>query len=358
MLLTEMAAADVVTRQRLGLDYQRAPLAIGAPGANFGVSGGTAAQFVPLELADVVQAVVYRKARLRRWAMPFEAGVSDNLRLPMQDAAPTVQYTAEGVAITPGEPTAADGVKLDLVQLTSLNDITDQLLLSTPFNVGNWLDRQVGEKMAEFEDLKMYRDGDGVNEPAGFEAKDTTTATTPAESFVPVKTDQTGANDFLDPATLTAPHVKKMFFALPEAHRGGAIWMGSDTVAEILSNLTDGQGRDVLNMQNAPSSIVGDAESSGEVGTLHNRPFINMPGKEDITATPPEDTNRLYFAAMDRSYAILERGGIQAASSVDFKFNQRLTTFRFIRDADGQPTGNRTSGLPVDYVYTGSLIPA
>lgn len=349
--LAEIGAADTLARQRAGLPYERAPLAIGAVGANFGVSGGTGAQFVPLELSDYLQAVIYRNARLRNWSRNFEAGVGDNLRIGIQDGKPTTAFVQEGVAITPGEPTNSDGVKLDLQQIANLSDITDQLLLSTPFNVGDWLSTQVGEQMAEVEDLKMYQTGAGSAsfEPAGLEASDTTTTGPNLPAYFVPAAAQTA--NFTVPGVIDLDLIIDMFFKLPENHRRNAIWSGPDTVAAILSKVVDSNGRPIFNFANNPAAVVGDSDAVGQVGTMMNRPYINMPGKEGVG----EDANRLYLSAMDRTYAMLERGGIQAESSRDFKFDKRLTTFRFIRDVDGQPIGNRTLTLPFDYVYSGNL---
>jgi HK97 family phage major capsid protein len=145
--------------------------------------------------------------------------------------------------------------------------------------------------------------------------------------------------------------ITDMYYALPEKHRRNAIWSGPDTIAAILSKVVDGNGRPIFSFASNPAEVVGDNDAVGQVGTLFRRPFINMPGQEGVG----EDKNRLYFSAMDRTFAMLEKGGIRAESSRDFKFTSDLTTFKFVRRVDGQPIGNRTAGLPFDYVYGGNL---
>lgn len=344
MTLREIAADD---------NHKRASLAIGDPGANFGVSDGTGAQLLPLPLANYLQVVIYRNARMRNWARKFDAGSGDSLRIPIQNAKSTVAYFAESATISEGTPTVSDGVKLTLQKLAGRGDITDEMMASSAFNVGSWLQVDVGENMAEFEDLTMYQDGagSGSNEPIGLEASDTTTATTPPY-YVAVAPGQTGANDFLDPGTLTLAHLNTMYYALPERHRRNAIWTGPDSLGLILSGLVDDQGRPILNLQNNEAQIVGDSDAAGQVGTIFGRPFVNMPGLEGVG----EDSNRLYFIRMDRSYAMLERGQITAKASEHVSFLSDTTVFKFTRMADGQPIGNRTAGLPFDYVYSGNLL--
>ncbi len=340
--LREMAATD---------RHARAPLAIGEPGANFGISNGTGGQLLPLPLANYLQTVVYDMAEMRALARVFDAGTGDSLRIPIQDAKSGNSWKAEAVVFDDGTPTAGDGVKLDLQKLTNLSDITDEMMDGSAFNVGSWLTMDVGEGMAEEEDIKFYFDGAGAatQEPAGLEASDTTvTASNGPPYYVPAAA-QTA--NFTLPGVLDLDLLTDLYFALPKKHRKNAVFTCPDTVAALLSKLVDGNGRPILDIANAPATIVANDNAGGLVGTIFRRPVIVMPGNEGVG----EDANRLYFSRMDRTFAILEKGGIRAESSRDFKFNQDLTTFKFVRRVDGQPIGNRTAGLPFDYVYSGNL---
>ena len=81
-----------------------------------------------------------------------------------------------------------------------------------------------------------------------------------------------------------------------------------------------------------------------------------MPGTEGVG----EDSNRLYFVNMQRSYAMLEAGGIRVAATSEGStaFSTDSTHFRFIRRVDGQPIGNLTASTRYQYVYTGNIIGA
>lgn len=344
---------NAITAMQADDQKLRAALAIGTPGANFGISDGSGGQLLPLPLADYLQRIISRNARVRSHARVFDApiGAGDSLRVAIQDVRSTVSYGPESGTNTETGPEAKIAVKLSLVKLLGRGDVTDELLDSTAFNVGEWFSTDIGENMAEFEDLKMWQDGAGnaSDEPEGLEASDTTTTgpNLPAY-YVPVATDQDA--DFTAAGTLTADHLLDMYFAAPERHRQNMIWAGPDSVALLLSKLIV-NGRAVLNLHDQPLATVGDVDAAGQVSTVLGKPFINMPGKEGVG----EDANRLYFIRMDRAYFILERGQIRAKVSTDVRFLEDETVFTFSRMADGRPAGNKTAGLPFDYVYSGNL---
>ena len=101
-----------------------------------------------------------------------------------------------------------------------------------------------------------------------------------------------GATTATDPLDLNATgnpgHLAKMFFALPEEARRNAIWSGGDQVMQALTNMRDGAGRQILNLQNNPQQIVGDQIGGGAIGTIYGRPVVNLPGKQAVDpAIPP-----------------------------------------------------------------------
>ncbi len=354
---------DHVTLRELQADSQRAALAIGDIGANFGISDGTAAQLVPLELSSYIQTVLHRSARMRAWARVFTAGMGDNLRIPIQDADAGTTWAAESSTGTGQEPTVADGVKLDLVKLRNVSLATDELLESSAFNVGAWLTQQVGEKMAAVEDEAMYSSGTGPDtQPNGFELSDVIDNTLATNPLYVIPGAEQGATTATDPLVFSLAgnegHLAKMFFALPEQARRNAIWSGGDQVMQALTGIVDGNGRQILNLQNNPTEIVGDQLAGGSIGSIYGRPVVNLPGKQAGTPAVPDvdgTENRLYFGDPSRYYAILERGQITAAASTDFLFTSDTTTFKFVRKVDGKPIGNRTVGLPFDYVFSASI---
>jgi HK97 family phage major capsid protein len=241
-------------------------------------------------------------------------------------------------------------VNLVLQKLTNLAVVSNEVLEDEVFGLASWLTNDVGMSMVETEDTALYSTGTGSgdNEPDGFELDATSVGTAPV-FFVPTGTQ---AADFALATLIDYAHLVKMFYALPERERMGAIWTGPSTIMQTLSTMLDLNGRPILAQANDEGRIVGDAEGGAMTRTLFGRPVIEMPGLEGTG----QDSNRLYFVNMSRAYFMLEAGGIRVAATNEggTAFSTDATHFRFIRRVDGQPSGNPIEAKP-QYVYTGNI---
>jgi len=348
-----LAANDRPVLRQIHEEGQRATLTEGNSDATGIPFDGTAGQLLPLPLSNMLLTTFYKVNRIYREARVHAAGVGASLRIPIQDAESTSNWVAEATAPGgTGEPTAGASLNLQLQKHLNLSKASSEILEDSAFNVGAWLSQDVGSQMAEAEDIAMWQTGAGLasNQPVGMETADTTvTATNGPAWYVPIASDQD--SDYTAEGTLTYAHLVKMFYALPELERRGAIWAGNSMIAEFLSTLVDGQGRPILRMQNDAGGIVGDPDADAATSMILGRRFVEMPG---AAGAADQGTNRLYLINMDRTYQILEKGGIRAAISTDLDFDTDQVAFRFIHRTDGQPIGNAMT-TRYRYVYTGNI---
>jgi HK97 family phage major capsid protein len=338
--LRTIAAEDRLVRA----DLEEGTSTAGAP------FSGTAGQLLPLPISNYLLEAMYKGARMRQHARVFQRSVGASLRIPMQDAVSVSTWTDESAAASGTEPTASGAINLVLQKLTNLVGVSNEVLEDEVFGLASWLINDVGMEMAQTEDGALYSSGTGTNDqPRGFEAGDSTGTSAPVYF---VKT-LTQAADNEAATLIDYLHLIKMYYALPEKERAGAIWTGNSVLAQILSSMLDLNGRPILAMANDPGMIVGDAEAGAQTRMVFGRPFIEMPGK---TGAVDETVNRLYFVNMSRSYAILEAGGIRVAATTEggTAFATDQTHFRFIRRVDGAPFNNPIPTSP-QYVYTGNI---
>jgi len=322
-------------------------------GSTGGPHDGTVGQLLPLPMANYILTTVYQQSRIRSWALVnVRSGAGSTLRIPIQgqESGSSWRAEADSTPITGHEPTVDQFVQLMLQTHMNLSRISNEALEDSAFNVGQFLQNDVGMQFAEAEDITMYQDGAGAasNQPIGFETADVSAGTAPAY-YVPTAAQ---AADFAAPTTITLEHLQKMFYALPEMERRNATWTGPASIMQTLSALIDLTGRPVLRQQNDAAHVVGDSMASAGTTTLFGRPVLEMPGKVGTG----QDSNRLYFGNGQKSYAILEAGGLRVAASQEANgaFEANMTHYRFIHRIDGQPVGNTIVARP-QYVYTGNI---
>jgi HK97 family phage major capsid protein len=350
--LRALACNDQVTLRTIAAEDRltRADLLEGTStdGAPF---SGSAGELLPLPISNYMLEALYKNARMRANARVFQRASGASLRIPMQSIASISAWTAEATAVPGGaaEPAVASAINLNLKKLTNLVAVSNEVLEDEVFGLASWLVNDVGMEMAQTEDIALYNDGDGTLEPAGFEEADATVTAGPGY-YVDTLTQ---VANFELATLIDEIHLVKMYYALPERERGGAIWTGNSLIARTLSTMNDSNGRPILRLANDAGGIVGDAEAGGQTRTVFGRPFVEMPG---ATGAADERVNRLYFVNMGRSYAMLEAGGIRVAATTEggTAFATDMTHFRFIRRVDGQPFNNPIAAKP-QYVYTGNI---
>lgn len=134
-------------------------------------------------------------------------------------------------------------------------EATEELLLDSAVNVGQWFANSVVQQVAQAEGA-AFVSGDGINKPSGFLAGPTPLVTGDATrasgtlQFVP-----TGSATLITPDSLT-----DLFFATKAMHRSMGSWLMSSATAAAVAKLKDADGRSIwqqsLSADN-PSTLLG-----------------------------------------------------------------------------------------------------
>jgi len=225
------------------------------------------------------------------------------LRVPTIGAV-TAVTASEGAAPAEANP-SAESVMMILTKLGARIILSDELLADSPFNIMQVTGARVGEGIGVLEDTQIL----------------TTNGTSPniTGALAGGAVSEATANSlyYVDLATL--------FFTPGKAYQPNGVWLAGTLVCTILTNLTDGNGNQVLQTGNLPMGPVTDVNTPTSIGAIFGRPVYHVP------ATAGD----LIFGDL-RSYGWVRKGGIEAKVSTDVGFASDTTQFKFTQRCDGQ----------------------
>ena len=127
-------------------------------------------------------------------------------------------------------------------------------------------------------------------------------------------------------ATVVAENIFKMWARMWGRSRANAVWLINQDVEPELFNLALPVGTGGQSVYMPPNGLADSPYS-----TLFGRPVIPV----EYAATLGT-TGDIMLADLNQ-YVMLEKGGIQAASSIHVNFVYDETAFRFVLRLDGQP---------------------
>ena len=200
-------------------------------------------------------------------------------------------------------------MELSLKKLTGLCYVTDELLQDA-----SALEKVIKEGFAEEFGFKMddvILRGSGSGQPLGF-------LNSGALVKVDKETNQT--------AKITVENIVKMWSRMWSRSRSNAVWFVNPEIEPLLYTLT-----------------VGDKPVFIPAGSMANTPYSTLLGRPVI---PLEQCSELgepgdIILADLSQYLIIDKGGINTASSIHVRFIYDENVFRFIYRVDGQPTWNK-----------------
>ena len=131
--------------------------------------------------------------------------------------------------------------------------------------------------------------------------------------------------------TVLAENVLKMYSRMWAPSRARAVWFINQDVEPQLFALSLAVGTGGV-----PVYMPANGLSGAPYGTLFGRPVVPIEHADTVG-----DQGDIIFADMGE-YAIVEKGGIQSASSIHVKFIYHETTFRFMHRVGGQPLWKST----------------
>ncbi len=221
-------------------------------------------------------------------------------------------WLAEAGTKTPSNPTFRR-MRLELNKLIGLCYATDELLQDTVA-----LDAVVKEAFTEefgfMVDDAILR-GTGVGQPLGI-------LNSPALVTVPLEAGQVAG-------TLLAENIMQMRSRLWAKGRANSVWFVNQDVEPLLHSLSLAVG-----MGGVPVYMPAGGLSGSPYDTLYGRPVI--PIEQASTFGQVGD---IVLADLNQ-YLMIDKGGIQQATSIHVAFTTDETAFRFVYRVDGQPGWN------------------
>ncbi len=218
-------------------------------------------------------------------------------------------WKAEGAQKTTKKP-AFGQLSLELHKLTGLCHATDEMLADSTA-----LESIIRQAFAEEIGFKVddaIINGDGAGKPLGI---------LEAPCLVSVTIESGQAAD-----TIVAENVIKMWAQMYGPSRRNAVWLINQDIEPQLYTLSLAVGTGGIPVYMPPNGL-----SAQPYATLYGRPVI--PCEQCATLG---DAGDIILADLSQ-YIIIEKGGIDIASSIHLRFDYDETAFRFVYRMDGQP---------------------
>ena len=225
----------------------------------------------------------------------------------------TIYRTGEAAQKTATSPTYSQ-IALTLHKVTGLCHVSDELLEDSAIAVEANVTRKFSQAIAFVQD-DDFLNGTGNNMPVGV-----LNAVNPALVTVTAETGQ-GAS------TIVAENIIKMWARMYSAGKNRAVWIANDDTFPQLATMALAVG-------------TGGVPLWMPAGGLTGLPYQTLMGKALIFTEKAQAVGTAGdISLVDLSqYLIGEKGGLQVATSIHFKFDYDQQSFRFVLRYDGQPT--------------------
>jgi HK97 family phage major capsid protein len=188
------------------------------------------------------------------------------------------------------------------MELYAMPAVSQRLLNHVDFDVESWLTAEVAEAMS-LQEGPAYITGTGVKQPRGLLTFDFVTdhSTWEHGKFRLVETGVSGAFPAIAPTGSPPTHpghcLIDVQYSLKTQYRAGASWLMNRSTAGAVRKLTDERG----------NYLWQPGITAGQPPTLLASAIEEEPNMPDIGA----DTVAIGYGAWDRTYAIVEKGGVR-----------------------------------------------
>ena len=213
---------------------------------------------------------------------------------------------------TPSDPTFRQ-IELKLKKLIGLCYATDELLQDTSA-LESIISQAFSEDFAWMVDNAIFR-GTGAGQPLGITGH-------PATIPVAAEANQPAA-------TIQYQNIVKMWSRMWARSRANAIWAINQDIEPQLFTMSLAVG-----VGGVPVYLPAGGASASPYGTLFGRPVV--PIEHASTLGTIGDISLLDLS----QYLMIDKGGIQSASSIHVQFTTDQSAFRFVYRCDGQPMWN------------------
>lgn len=259
-------------------------------------------------------------SRVRK--LPISAN-SNAIKLPVIDETSRVDgsrwggiqsyWADEGETVSSSKPKFRH-IELSLKKLMGIGYITEEMLRDGPFLEAVMMQAFAEEITFMTEDAII--NGNGAGKPLGI-------LNSGALITVPKETSQ--AAD-----TLTGWNVLNMMARLPVRSMRSAVWLTNQDALPQLWGMTHPVASNILMYQ--PPGLSNNIEGNAPYGTLMGRPVIPV----EHAATVGDAGDLMLFDL--NQYLLIDKGGVNAATSMHVRFLYDEMTFRITYRVDGQPT--------------------
>jgi HK97 family phage major capsid protein len=221
-------------------------------------------------------------------------------------------WVSEGSTLTSSAPKLRQ-IELNLKKLAALMYATDELLQDATA-LGAVMQQAASEELAFLLDDSLIN-GTGAGQPLGVLAA-------PCLISVSKETGQAATS-------VVYPNIQKMWMRLDARSRANAVWMINQDVEPALNSMDFPVGTGGV-----PVFLQPGGASALPYATLYGRPIV------------PTEFNATLGTVGDiilgdwSQYILIDKGGVQAASSIHVQFLTDQTAFRWIYRVDGQPLWN------------------
>jgi HK97 family phage major capsid protein len=280
--------------------FGRAEILEGAPDTGGGIGAGTGADLLPHPLGQVVMTARDRVNKIRRLAQPVQL-TTQTLQLPTFGAVQSYM-TAEGATSTQDEPDPSN-VLFRANKAQAYAVASKEFVRDSAFNVVNLLAVRAGGSLGALEDTQ-----------AG-----TSSGTAPS-----ISAKLAGGN--VDEATSTELRLVdliSLYFAVGQAYRAGAVWLGDAAMLTGISGMLDTNGRPILNSVIESTRVITDDPNAE--GTIFRKPVFEFPLAAGI----------IFFGNVRAGYVWASRQGIEVEASEHVLFATDKIAFKFTERVDG-----------------------
>ena len=201
-------------------------------------------------------------------------------------------------------------IELKLKKLIGMCYATDELLQDTSA-LESIISQAFAEDFAWMVDNAIYR-GTGVGQPLGITGHAATVAV--------------GAEPGQAANTILYENIVNMYSRMFARSRGNAVWFINQDIEPQLFTMSLAVG-----VGGVPVYMPAGGASASPYGTLMGRPVIPIEHASTLGTV-----GDITLADLSQ-YLMIDKGGIQSASSIDVRFVYDETAFRFVYRCDGQP---------------------
>jgi HK97 family phage major capsid protein len=280
--------------------------------------GGSAGAAVPLGFVGQFYMHLIASAGVRQTnAIVYRTSGGEPLVIPKSTVDPTAAIVAEGVAITPNDPTFSS-VTLSANGYKALVYVSRELIEDSAIDVEEILGRLLGRAIGQANGTDLVT-GTGTSKPLGV-------ANSPVDGSV--------ATWALLVAGATGPDLlQDLFHSINPPYRPQATWMMNDATLAALRKL-----KSTTNEYLVQRSLVADQPE-----TLFGRPVVSDPN----FGTGAGTGTRILFGDFSSYYAIRDVGTVRLERSDDFRFANDEVAFRAVLRTDGRQVLNDTTNAAV-----------